>query len=297
MHHAINRMVDILSRTVDKSIILTSHTLAGKHTIIGNNAALENILLNIGINASHAMPEGGEFTITTENCRLTAHDCANSPFTICPGDYVKITLSDTGIGIHGEDLPRVFDPFFTTKETNKGVGLGLAAVYGTVQEFNGTISVQSTLNKGTEFCLCFPCTNIDIETSANKPEILPGFSRRILFVDDEPHVRATIELILLELGYKVVLAQSGFQAIEMYKNKGKDIDLIIMDMNMPKMSGHEAIKKLRQLDLNIPIVISTGFSKYGSPEIIKELDIAATIYKPYSMAELSSVLSNIFEQA
>ncbi len=296
VHDTINRMVDILSRTVDKSISITSRILAEKHTVIGNNAALENILLNIGINASHAMPQGGEFTITTENCTFTTYDCAHNPFNIAPGEYVKITLSDTGTGISKEDLPRVFDPFFTTKDTNKGVGLGLATVYGTVQEFNGTIDVQSTLNQGTQFCLCFPCSNIDIKTSTKKTEIVPGLSRRVLFVDDESHVRTTIELILLELGYQVFLAQSGFQAIEMYKDKSKDIDLIIMDMNMPKMSGHEAIKKLRELDLNIPIVISTGFSKYGSPEIIKDLGIAATIYKPYSMGELSSVLSNVFEQ-
>jgi len=297
VHDAINRTIEILKRTVDKSITISKKANAKKTTIMGNNAALENILLNIGINASHALKKGGDFTITTKNIILKQEDCNKSAFNLVPGEYIDIELHDTGIGIPEQDQTKVFDPFFTTKEANKGVGLGLASVYGTVKDFHGSVFVKSRLDEGTSFHLQFPCTTKNIENTTQIPKVIPGTQRRILFVDDEYELSKTIELMLVELGYHVVLANSGYKAIEIFNQQQGELDLIIMDVNMPKMSGHEAIKKLRKIDKKIPIIISTGFSNKNTQEDIKDLDVATTIHKPYRMAELSAVLSQVFDNA
>ncbi|MCP4148676.1 MAG: PAS domain S-box protein, partial [bacterium] len=213
IHEIIKDTVTIFKGTIDKKIRLSIKKGAENHTITGDNSGLQNALLNIGINASHAMPDGGELHIETRNIHLNKTFCQATPFEIKPGKYIEIEIRDTGCGIPREDLQKIFEPFYTTKKQGKGTGLGLASVYGTLQDHQGSITVSSELGKGTSFYILLPCYDNAIKTYEIKPELLTG-SGQILLVDDEKIIRLTGRLMMEKMGYNVLLAENGREAVE-----------------------------------------------------------------------------------
>jgi PAS domain S-box-containing protein len=284
--------VSLLRHTIDKNIVVSTSNRATKLTVIGDDSLLQNAIMNMGINASHAMPDGGELTFTLENLELNREYCEVSPFDIKPGEYLAISISDTGVGMSADVVSRIFEPFFTTKEAGKGTGLGLAAAYGTVQEHGGAITVYSEPGAGTVFNIYLP---VSAETVRREPESGPNMvgSGTILVIDDEELIRVTTSAMLRSLGYRVILATNGQEGIETFLKANDEIDLILLDMIMPVMEGPEAFAKLREIDPKIPIVIASGFAQEEDMVELKRQGACGFLDKPFSRAELAKMMGLI----
>jgi len=214
---------------------------------------------------------------------------------LVPGDYLQISVSDTGVGIPREIKDRIFEPFFTTKEQGKGTGLGLAAVYGTVRDHKGSISVYSEPGHGTVFNVYLPlCTTKSCEIEQSK-ELTRGYGN-ILLVDDEEILRNTGRCLLEELGYTVYTAEDGVQGIALYSQQRDIIDLVILDMVMPKLGGKETFIKLREINPNVRVLFCSGFHNEGTENQLRELGAKGFIRKPYSMIDLGIALEEANRQ-
>ncbi len=292
IHNVIDDTVAILNRTVDKKIQLQVSKDAQNHTVVGDNSGLQNALINIGINAGHAMRDGGEIQIETKNIQLDKTYCDAGPFEIKPGEYIEIEIRDTGCGIPLENFQEIFEPFYTTKEKGEGTGLGLAAVYGTVQDHHGAISVCSEVGAGTSFHILLPCSEEGADFKQTDAEVIAG-SGLILLVDDEEIIRTTGKHMLEEMGYEVLPAENGREAVEIFEKRHSGIDLVIMDMIMPEMNGREAFMKMKEVDKNCKIVIMSGFAKDESLDKLREFGLTGFIRKPFVDYELSQLLAEV----
>ncbi len=295
IHTVVDAVEGILKSTIDKKIKISLQKDAQNSTIIGDNTALQNAIMNLGINASHAMPEGGELQIMTKNMWLDEVYCEASSFVLESGEYIEIRVQDSGTGIPAEIVQKIFEPFFTTKEQGKGTGLGLSAVYGTVEDHHGAISVYSELGSGTLFSLCFPCSGEIVKEEKKEIVVLSG-SGKILLVDDENLIRVTGKYMLEDMGYQVIIAENGQEAVRIFEKDYTEIDLIIMDMIMPEMNGREAFHKMREIDEDCKVVISSGFTKDESLSELKEAGLAGFINKPFSDYELSRLLDDLLKK-
>ena len=288
IHHIITDTVDLLRNTIDRRIEIATSLDAQSVRVHGDDAQLQSALLNMGINASHAMPDGGRITIKTKTVALTEAFCHASSFAVSPGDFVHIEVKDTGVGIPEDILPRIFDPFFTTKEVGKGTGLGLAAVFGTVQEHQGAIEVESVSGAGTSFHVYLPVDE-NIQSSSDGSKVFSG-TGTILLVDDEESIRETGSIILQKLGYKVILADDGHQAIDVYRANQGAIDLVILDMVMPKLNGRQVLGALKEIDPGVQVVLASGFINADDLQVMNEAGLRAFVRKPLGMTELSKAV-------
>lgn len=294
VHSIIDDTVAILSRTVDKRIIISLKKNAKNPIIKCDRSGLLNSLLNIGINASQAIPGGGKILIETRNVYYNEMHCDASPFEIDPGEFIEIEVRDSGSGIPLANLQRIFEPFFTTKEQGEGTGLGLAAVYGTVKEHHGTISVYSEEGVGTSFHISLPCSEKGSDDLRIDAEIVAG-TGLILLVDDEEFIRIVGKHMLEDMGYKVMLAENGLEAFEVFQKHAADIDAIVMDLIMPKMDGRETFEKIRAINENCKIIISSGFAKDENLKDLTEMGLAGFIRKPFRDFELSQILAKVLK--
>jgi len=290
IHSIIDDTMELLERSIDKKITINFIKNTEKSTVVGNNSLLQNSFMNIAINASHAMPDGGDITFTTSNVYLDATYCNENIFNITPGNYLLVDIRDSGCGIPLEHLKKIFDPFFTTKEQGKGTGLGLAAVYGIIQDHHGAITVYSEVNVGTVFHIYLPLSDQSITIKQNLETVISG-TGLVLFVDDEEIIRVTVEEMLKELNYNVIIAKNGLEAVEIFKKKYQKIDLVLLDMIMPEMNGREAFFKMREIKEDVKVIISSGFSKDGDLDELNQNGLKAFIHKPYRISELSQVLA------
>lgn len=283
--------IDLLAHSLDKSIEIAFENRASLATVVGDRSFLQNAFMNIGINAGHAMPGGGKLTITLENVHLDGAHCVASPFKPHPGEYLRITLRDTGVGMAPEVMARIFEPFFTTKSEGNGTGLGLSAVYGVVQEHGGEIVVDSEVGVGSVF-------RIHLPTTAERPTAVlegeaPGGSGTILLVDDEEFVRATTSALLRSLGYRVLVAENGRIAVDLFAENRDAIDAVVLDMIMPVMGGREAFGLIRALRPDVPIVISSGFAKESDFAELQEQGMSGILDKPFRKMELAKTLKAV----
>lgn len=294
MHKTINETLSLLKNTIDRRIVLEVKLLATEKHVIGDSSQLQNAILNIGINASHAMPEGGKIIITTRSLMIDLVYCNASAFQLTPGHYIEIEIRDSGCGISPEILPHIFEPFYTTKGPGKGTGLGLSATFGTIQHHHGAISVYSELGSGTSFHLLLPLANNEktkqFSESAEQPILGKG---RILVVDDEEVMRRTAQMYLEELGYDVILSENGKQAVEVFKHSPKSYDLVILDMIMPEMNGRDCFAALRAINPEVRVILSSGFSREKDVAQMKADGLKDYIRKPYRSVTLSQVVSKV----
>ena len=291
----IDDTTEILKSTIDKKITIAVTKEAQNHNVVGDSTALQNALLNLGINASHAMPDGGNLSINTINITFNKSYCDASSYELEPGEYIEIEIRDTGSGISPEIIKKIFDPFFTTKENGKGTGLGLAAVYGTIREHHGAIEVYSEVGTGTVFRLYLPCTMDETEETDSQKTAIQG-SGTILLVDDEELIRITGKAMLEEMGYTVLVAEDGLEALDIFKNKFREIDLVITDMIMPVMNGKEALREMKKIDGECKVILSSGFAR--NEDIIPEDQngFSAFIQKPFRDYEISIIIAEILKQ-
>jgi CheY-like chemotaxis protein len=237
------------------------------------------------------MPEGGEITVETDNCQLSedqtrAHD-------LLAGAYIKITVSDTGTGMDGETLKRIFDPFFTTKAMGRGTGLGLAMVYSIIKGHHGMIDVTSAPGQGSSFCLYLPASEKKIVHEAAAPETLLTGTETILLVDDEETVLEVSAELLSALGYRIYAVASGQEAVAVYMEKGKDIDMVILDMVMPGISGAETFERLRQLNPDLRVLLASGYSIDGQAQQIMDRGCRGFLQKPFELSVLSQKVRDV----
>ena len=286
INDCINAVVAILERTIDKRITLEVNLAAENPIVIGDPGLLQNALLNLAVNARDAMDEGGAIIFATANLELGLSDCSSHPALMSPGPYLEITVSDTGMGMTPEVMEHIYDPFFTTKETGKGTGLGLSAVYGTVKEHNGTITVCSEPGRGTVFRVCLPSGLSAAVQAAPGEEAVQGRGG-IMLVDDEAIIRLSGHCLLEELGYQVYLAEDGEQALELFARERDRIGLVILDMVMPKLSGKETFLRLKELDPEVRVLFSSGFHREGTVNELLAIGASGFIHKPYRMQYLS----------
>ena len=290
VHDCLVDTVKILEHSIDRRVTINMELKAEVSTVKGDPSQIENIVLNLGLNARDAMPSGGELALATANVDLNDEYCRISQFEIEPGPFIEISVRDTGIGMSKETLKRIFDPFYTTKEVGKGTGLGLSAVYGMVSDHHGAIDVYSKLNKGTVFKVYLPSDESAVVPEKTDKDKIETGSGCILIVDDELLIRDTLEVLLSDLGYEVILAKDGEEGVEIYKEKQRDINLVILDMVMPKMSGYDTFKTMKEINPDVKILLSSGFSRDADMEELQQEGALGFIQKPYSHAELSKTL-------
>lgn len=259
-------------------------------TVLGDSTQIQQVLMNLCVNARDAMPEGGKLQITAENVALDER-FARTYLDAKPGRYVCIVVTDTGTGIPQEVLDKVFEPFFTTKPSGKGTGLGLSTVYSIIKSHGGFIEVQSEVGDGTTFRVFLPVS--DEERMAPAEEILPesyeGAGELILVVDDEEYILTAAHEILEEAGYRVVTAENGRRALDIYEERGKEISAVITDLMMPEMDGVTAIRSLRKQAPRLPIVAASGMSSDMSGESLRA-GANLFISKPFTAEKLLSSL-------
>lgn len=289
LHEAILGATEILKRTLNKKVRVITELNSESSIVKGDMSQLQSVFMNLGINAGYAMPTGGELTINTKNCVLDESFCNESLFNISPGNYIHVKVKDTGCGMNKKTLDKVFEPFFTTKPQGKGTGLGLPAVYGTVCNHNGLISVSSELDIGTEFDIFLPvCTKKPVVKKLVS-EVIKG-NGCILIVDDEDAVRTTATLILEKLGYEVISAKNGKEGVDLFREKHEEIDLVFLDMMMPEMSGTESFDAMKKIDPDVKVVIASGFSQNNEVDRLLKEGLVEFINKPYRMSSLSQIL-------
>jgi PAS domain S-box-containing protein len=252
---------------------------------------IEQVLVNLFLNAWQAMQPGGTISLKTENVILDNHFVRT--FQASPGRYVKISVKDNGKGMDAETKIRIFEPFFTTKAMGKGTGLGLASAFGIIQNHNGIIDVESELGKGTTYYIYLPVSDKPISAEIQSNEGLQHGHETILIVDDEKYILDTCKAMLTKIGYRILTAQGGKEAIETVRNERSGIDLVILDMIMPDMDGVETYDQLKQIDPQIKVVLSSGYSFEDIAEEILERGCADFIQKPFNLMEISERIKDI----
>ena len=254
---------------------------------------IEQVLLNLYVNAWQAMPEGGELYLNTENIILDGSYV--KPYKVVPGRYVKITVTDTGVGIDRETQKRIFEPFFTTKEMGRGTGLGLASVYGIVKSHGGYINVYSELDRGTTFTIYLPASKKEAAADDDMSAAITKGTGTILLIDDEQMILEVGRELLEELGYTVLPVLGGQDAIDVFKKKQDKIDLVIMDMIMPGMSGSETFGRLKEIKPDARILLSSGYSIDGQATKILRRGCDGFIQKPFNMNQLADKIHKILK--
>jgi len=292
IHETILSSIAFLERSIDKKISIITDFRAETHFVKGDYALLQNAILNLGLNARDAMADGGEIKISTENILIDNNTVSPAP-ELKTGLYIKIVVSDTGTGISPEIAGRIFEPFFTTKSVGKGTGLGLSAVYGTVHEHNGAIRVNSEPGRGSSFTIYFPAGDKSGETNSEENEELARYSGKVLVIDDEPLVRNTAEGFLAEMGFHVVTAESGIDGVKLYRERAEEISFVLLDMVMPGMSGQETLKALREINSEVKVIFSSGFTRKKVLVENSGKDDLYFVQKPYRLRDLSQAVKAI----
>jgi PAS domain S-box-containing protein len=295
INQIIEEFLSIIERTISKKINIHKVLASDLWAIEAEPSQVEQAFLNLCINACDAMPEGGKLSISTENYILNNENNINF-IDAEKGKYVKVSIADTGEGIPSEILNKIFDPFFSTKDKHKGSGLGLSVVYGVVKDHGGYINVKSKPGQGAIFEIIFPMSSKPLQrTIFEKKQEVVGGSETILIVDDEEVSRNLGEEILSNKGYSIVLAASGFEAIEICRRQKDDISLVILDMIMPGIDGRETCKRLKQIDTSLKILISSGYSDETDRDKEFRSWIHGFIQKPYNIYELPKKVRQILD--
>ncbi len=300
LNQAVKETVRLLERTVPKMVAIELG-LEDVQFIMADPVQVEQVLLNLAINAADAMPEGGRLRIETQNVYLDA-EFASTHQGITPGPHVLLRVSDTGRGMDKATLSQIFDPFFTTKEAGKGTGLGLATVYGIVVSHGGKVLCYSEPDQGTCFNIYWPAVQepdaeqyiFPPETISPVPAILNG-AETILVTDDDPDILELTRKALADFGYTILSASSGEEALAIYAKKKAAIGMVILDLNMPGMGGRRCLQELLRIDPQVRVIIASGYASDVLFRTIREEGAAGFISKPYQWKALATAVRKVLD--
>jgi nitrogen-specific signal transduction histidine kinase/ActR/RegA family two-component response regulator len=295
LNHEIERAKKLLTRTIPKMIQITLKLSDDVATVKADPTQVEQILMNLAVNARDAMPNGGELTIETGNAKLDEEYCGIHP-GVKPGDYVLMSVSDTGHGMDKETLNHIFEPFFTTKGIGQGTGLGLAVVFGIVEQHGGHITCYSELGQGTTFRIYLPVIHNETkgETPTDMP-VLPRGTETILLVDDEEMITDVGKRILERSGYSVLTAADGKKALKLYRNLRDKISLVILDLIMPEMGGKTCLEGLLKIDPQVKVLVASGSATERQSKVAIETGARGFIGKPYDMRQLLEAVREVLD--
>lgn len=294
INEIIDQTTELFNRT-KKEIRIYKRLSSEAGTVEADKGQIEQVLFNLYINAWQAMPNGGDMHIGT--CDVTFDKFSAKPYCIKPGSYIKISVKDTGIGMDSETQLKIFDPFFTTKMSGSSAGLGLASAYGIIQNHKGCIKVESETGKGSTFYIYLPVSDHTTTAAPLPTNTLEKGSGTILVVDDERMIVDLSRDMLEKLGYRVFTAIGGQEGVELYQRRSADINLVILDMIMPGMSGKEVFTKLKEINSDLKVLFSSGYSEdFQCNDIMKETN-TGFIQKPFSILALSQKIKQIIEKA
>jgi CheY-like chemotaxis protein len=252
--------------------------------------------MNLAVNARDAMPNGGRLLVETQNVFL-GHDYVRTHIEAKRGDYVLLTVSDSGKGMDKTTIQHIFEPFFTTKGSGEGTGLGLATVYGIVQQHDGYIVCYSEPEVGTSFKIYFPAITAQDEwnTVIETPSIRGG-SETILVVDDEEFIRDLATRVLSDAGYTVMNAVNGTDALQQYRNHSDHISLVVLDLIMPEMDGKRCLAELLKINPEIKVVVASGYSANGHTKSALELGARGFVSKPFDLTEFLQTIRSVIDE-
>jgi len=292
----IKESVKLLRSSLPTTIDIRQHISAESDTVSADATQISQVLINFCTNAAHAMAEeGGLLEIGLEDLELD-EDAVRQYDDLKPGNYVRLTVSDTGHGIEPEIMDRIFDPYFTTREVDQGTGMGLAVVHGIVKNHGGVIMVDSEPGKGATFRILLPAVESGVIPEAEAPEAVPGGSERILFVDDEQPLVNLAKKMLERLGYAVVTRMSSLEALEAFRAQPDKFDLVITDMTMPHMTGDKLAKEVIRIRPDIPIILCTGHSDRIDELRAKAMGIRAFVMKPFLKRDIATTVREVLDE-
>jgi signal transduction histidine kinase/CheY-like chemotaxis protein len=301
LNEVIAEIMKLLNRIIGADVEVNVKAGANLSTVSADPAQIEQIVMNLAVNARDAMPEGGQLTIETSNVTLDESYQRQYPY-VQPGKYVELQVSDTGTGMDEATKARIFEPFFTTKEVGKGTGLGLSMVYGIVKQHDGYIHVYSEPDNGTMFRIFLPT----VEGVAEKDEIhvepdTLGGTETILLAEDDEGLRKLARDVLDHLGYSVLVAKNGEETVQIYKQHRDQVDLLLLDVMMPQLGGPEAYERIRRIDGDVPLIFMTGYSQdlVQSRFIKQNINVgemgAVVIQKPYNIEVLGRKIREVLD--
>jgi CheY-like chemotaxis protein/two-component sensor histidine kinase len=286
LNHELDNVVKMLKRTMPKSIEMVFNPEEDIDTVKADPAQIQQVIMNLAVNARDAMPRGGTLTIETENTSLDADYC-KTHLEAQEGNYVMVTVSDTGVGMDRNTAKHIFDPFFTTKDPGQGTGLGLAIVYGVIKNHGGNILCYSEPGMGTTFRIYLPVAAGESAVSEEEdPSQLPGGSETILLVDDEEAILSNGEALLSNYGYNAIIANNGKQALEIYRERWEEISLVLLDLIMPRMDGKTLMEEILKINPKARVIIASGYAANGIMEEALEAGAMASLRKPFESAKM-----------
>jgi two-component system cell cycle sensor histidine kinase/response regulator CckA len=297
-HELIRASLKILGYSLGKNIILETHFHAGKSMVMGELSQLQNVIINLGINAGDSMPDGGTIRFTTKDALIT--DSSTGPAstaTLPNGRYIEITVEDSGAGMPSDVQKYIFEPFYTTKG-EKGTGLGLSTVYNTINSHNGSIFVESVYGQGTIFTIYLPLAEMEdlAEDDAVTTKCsLNFYGGTVLIVDDEAQVLNSTREILADKGYCVLTASDGEEAVDLFQAYCSEIDIVILDYLLPRMRGDQVLEKIRSICPDVNVIFITGQMNPRLVERLESLDVVKIVSKPYRFDEMLRIISSVLE--
>ncbi len=294
INEIIEKTVSIFSRT-RKEIVMRRILTPDIWSVEVDRVQMEQVFMNLYVNSWQAMPKGGEISLRTEN--FLVEDRQGERGVMIPGRYVKIEIADSGSGMDDKTRERIFDPFFTTKDMGRGTGLGLAIVYGIIKAHKGVVDVVSAPGQGTTFTVYLPASGKEVVGETAPTETIAGGRETILLVDDEQMILEVSRELLDSLGYRVYAAAGGQEAIALYRERKDEIDLVILDMIMPGLSGGETFDRLHEINPDIKVLLASGYSVSGEAEQILARGCNGFLQKPFQIEKLSRKIREVLGTA
>ncbi|MBU8920604.1 MAG: response regulator [Bacteroidales bacterium] len=288
----LREVTKLLERTIDKKISLELNLKKDLRATKGESTQLESAFLNICVNARDAMPGGGKLIISSDNVLIDG-TYPKMSLKMEAGEYVKIAISDTGIGMDEETIEKIFEPFFTTKKRGEGTGLGLNMVYGIIDSHGGFINVYSEIGKGTTFNIYLKAEENEAPEQAEeekKNQFERGNGETVLIIDDEPMILDIGYEMLEKLGYKVITAGGADRGMEYFIEKKKEIDIVLLDIIMPGIDGKEVLREIRIIRPDVPVILSSGYDKSVLTDELSADNCTTFMQKPYSMEDLGRII-------
>jgi len=293
LNHLVSETSDTFGRT-RKEITIHRELAEDLFAIEADQGQIEQVLLNLFVNAGDAMPGGGDLFLKTMNA--THNDMKGRLYDPKPGNYVLLRVTDTGTGMDEKTMERIFDPFFTTKEMGRGTGLGLASAYGIIKNHGGYIDVDSIQGQGATFSIYLPASKRGVQKSVKIAERLIKGTGTVLLVDDEEIILEVGRELLEAIGYRVLAAKDGKEAVQVYEKNRDEIDIVLLDIVMPNMGGGEAYDRMKKINPDVKVLLLSGYSINGGAREILKRGCDGFIQKPFDMKQLSQSIRNILDK-